>query len=80
MSQDWDYNWIPKDFGEFQGKVQAGRVQLNIMPEQFGWLYQHALAKPMFGKYEAKLLEAMTRDEKLFRRVHEFGVDLVLRS
>lgn len=77
-----DYNWIPESFEEFRRAVRQGRVELNIMGRQYPWLYGNVLPWSPYkkDKYEKRLLRRMEDREDVFRRVHDYGIDLVLHQ
>jgi hypothetical protein len=77
-----NYNWIPKSFEEFREAAWQGRVVLGIMGKQYPWLYSNALPFATFKKYsyETRLLRRMAADRDLFKKVHDFGVDLILHE
>lgn len=77
-----NYNWIPKSFEEFQAAAWQRRIQLGILPKQYAWLYANALKFSTFKKYDydTRLLRRMAGDPGLFKKVHDFGVDLILHE
>jgi predicted solute-binding protein len=80
-------NWCPPTFQEFRSEAIAGRVELGILDSQYTWLYENilpfkfALWSLVSSKsYETRLLQKMIEDEETFRKVHNKGIDLILRD
>ena len=78
-------NWCPKSFQEFSSAAKIGRVELQILPDQYTWLYENILPYrfqlwSLFSSvsYKEKLLRKMIVDEATFRAVHDKGIDLML--
>lgn len=81
MSGVINMNWCPEQHTEFAHAVAEGRVQLNIQPEQYSWLYDNILPfSPLqvFFSYQKKLLRLMASSEEAFWKVHRKGIDLIL--
>jgi len=82
------YNWIPDSFEHFCTESRDELVGLNIMDDQYSWLRQNIpIPRPSFLKklvtsdsspYEERLLKLMASDERVYRQVHDRGIDLVL--
>ena len=77
-----NYNWIPESFEKFREAAWQGRVSLGILDKQYPWLYANTVPFSTFKKYSYKtrLLRRMAYDLHLYRKVHNFGIDLILHE